>query len=93
MTDLVWPGYRDAALRVVAALVGTLPVAVLGSVCLAKLLPFDEATRVALGFTLAIPLWVALMSFAFLARSGWRAWAWCLVATLLLGLVTHGIPQ
>jgi hypothetical protein len=93
VTERTWPGRLDAMLRVLAALVGTLPLAVLTSVCLARLWPLAEATRLALGFTLAIPLWMAAMSFAFLARSGWRAGSLCLATTLLLGLLTYGVPQ
>lgn len=56
---------------------GTLPVALLAAVCLARFLPFQEATRFVVGFTLAIPLWVALMTAMFLSRSAWRAALLC----------------
>jgi hypothetical protein len=56
-------------LRDLASIVGTLPVAVLMCVALARLLPFDEPTRLAVAFTLAIPIWVAAMILTFVART------------------------
>lgn len=82
----------DAVHRVLAALVGTLPVAVLASACVARFLPLAEAARFILGFTLAIPLWVTAMCFVFLARSGARAWGFCLGASVLLGALAYGVP-
>ncbi len=92
MTERAWSGRLDATLRVLAALVGTLPLAVLASVCLARRLPLAEGARLTLGFTLAIPVWVAVMCLVFLARGGWRAWGLCSAATLLLGLLSYGVP-
>jgi hypothetical protein len=83
----------DAAFRVAASLVGTLPAAVLCAICLARFLPLGEAARFTIGFTLAIPAWVAALCLAFLARSGGRAWGLCLAATMLLGLLTYGVPR
>ncbi len=90
MTERVWPRLLDAALRVLAACVGTLPAAVLASVCLARFLPLAEATRLTLGFMLAIPLWLVAVCFVVLSRSGRRAWGACLAAALLLGLLAYG---
>jgi hypothetical protein len=83
----------DAWLRVLAALAGTLPVALLASAALARFLPLSEDTRFAIGFTAAIPLWITAMCFAFLARSGERAWAVCIAATVLLAALSYGVPQ
>ena len=65
-----------------AALLGLpLTVAIIGLVAL--LWPGDP-TRTTLPWLLvSFPLWVAVMSLAFLARSGWRAWLWMGGATLL----------
>jgi hypothetical protein len=73
-------------LRDIAAIVGTLPVAVLVCVGLARLLPFDEPTRLAMAFTLAIPIWVAAMILAFVARTARGAWMFCVLTTAVLSL-------
>jgi hypothetical protein len=83
----------DAWLRVLASIAGTLPVALLASLCLARFLPLSEDARFALGYTAAIPLWIAAMCVAFLARSGARAWAACLAASALLAAVVYGVPR
>jgi hypothetical protein len=83
----------DVCLRVLAALAGTLPLALFASAALARFLPLSEDTRFAIGFTLAIPLWITAMSFAFLARSAARAWAACLTATAVFAALVYGVPQ
>ncbi|WP_437277999.1 hypothetical protein WME90_43365 [Sorangium sp. So ce375] len=83
----------DAALRVLAALIGTLPLAVLGSVCLARFAPFGEATRSAVGFSLVVPLWLAAMCVAFLARSAARAWGGCAALGAVLLALAYWVPQ
>lgn len=93
MTELMRSGKGGATLRVLAALVGTLPVATLASACLARLLPLEEPARFTVGFTLAIPAWVAAMCVVFLARSAQRAWGVCAGAALLLGALAYGVPQ
>lgn len=87
------PSRLDAWLRVLAALVGTLPAALFASASLARFPPLSEDARFALGFTLAIPLWITAMCFAFLARSGTRAWGVCLGVTAILAALVYGIPQ
>ena len=91
MVERAWARRLDATLRVLAALLGTMPVAVLAAVCLARFLPFAEATRFTLGFTLAFPLWLACMCVAFLARSGARAWGWCLGVSAALAVLASGL--
>ncbi|WP_437528323.1 hypothetical protein WME79_44770 [Sorangium sp. So ce726] len=83
----------DSALRVLAALVGTLPLAVLASVCLARFAPLAEDTRSALGFSLVVPLWLAAMCFAFLTRSAARAWGACAALGALLLALAYVVPQ
>ncbi|HEY6723137.1 MAG TPA: hypothetical protein VI197_03870, partial [Polyangiaceae bacterium] len=68
----------------------TLPVAVLAALCLASALPGDAEFRLMVGLTLALPLWVAAMCAAFLARGGGRVWWWCGAASVLLGALTAG---
>lgn len=74
-------GRVSEVLRVTGAVVATLPVAVLTAVCLAIWLPGDLESRLRVGLTLALPLWVLGMCSAFLSRGGgrgfgaaWRAW-------------------
>ncbi|MGO1068271.1 hypothetical protein [Lysobacter sp. CA199] len=58
-----------------AALLG-LPLTV-GFIGLMALLWPGELQRITLPWLLlSFPLWVAVMSLALMAKSGWRAWAW-----------------
>ena len=84
MLERVPWGRLDVALRIVAAVVGTVPFALGSSVLLARFLAADEETRFAVGFTLVIPLWVGAMCVAFLSHSGKRA---CLVCGALAWLL------
>jgi len=70
-----------------AALLG-LPLTV-GLIGLAVLLWPGEITRTTLPWLLlAFPVWIGVMSLAFLARNGRRAWLWMGGATLLcFGLI------
>ena len=86
------PGRLSAWLRVVGALVATLPAAVLATVCVGRWLPGDAEFRLMLGLTLAIPLWVFAMCSAFLARAGGRVWLWCGAAALVFGGLAYGVP-
>lgn len=79
-------------LRVAGAIVATLPVAVLASVCLATCVPGDVELRLMLGVSLAIPLWIFAMCAAFLAREAGRIWLWCGAASLILGVISYGVP-
>ena len=83
---------RELALRISAATLGTAAVSLLASICLARFLPLDTEARFAIGFTLAIPIWIAAMGLGFLARDGVRAWLWCAGLGLLLGGLAYGIP-
>ncbi|MET0594281.1 MAG: hypothetical protein ABW133_16385 [Polyangiaceae bacterium] len=79
----------DGALRVGAALVGTLPVALLAGLLVARLLPASEETRFAIGHAVVIPFWIGGMCLASLARSGTRAWIMCMSIVALLSFVTR----
>ncbi len=83
----------DATLRLLAALVGTLPVAVLASACVARFAPLSGDTRSLLGFALVVPLWVTAMCVAFLARSATRAWGVCAALSAVLFALAYGVPQ
>jgi hypothetical protein len=79
----------DAVLRTTVALVGTLPCAVLSGICIARWLPIAEDVRFALGFTIVIPLWIAAICIAALAKSGVRALLVCAALTIGLGLLAR----
>lgn len=70
-----------------AALLG-LPLAV-GFIGLLALLSPGPVERTTMPWLLmAFPAWIAAMSLPFLARNGWRAWAWMGGGTLLcFGLI------
>jgi len=71
-----------------AALLG-LPLTV-GIIGLVVLLWPGELARITLPWLLlSFPLWIAVMSLAFLAKSGWRAWAWMGGGTLLCFALIH----
>lgn len=74
----------EGTARVIAATVGSLPIALFGSVCIGRFLPLAEATRFVVGFTLAIPLWVALMCVLFLSQDAKRTWLLCVAGGLAL---------
>lgn len=80
----------DAALRVVAALLGTLPLAALVSVCLARHLPLSRDAAFAIAYVALIPTWITAMCLAFLARSGLRCLLLCAALSGLLAAVALG---
>lgn len=67
----------------VAALFGTLPVALSFGVLLVLGLPFGLGARYVIGWASIFPVWACLACWVFLARSGKRAW---LLLCLLLAL-------
>ena len=72
-----------------AALLG-LPLTV-GIIGLLVLLWPGELTRITLPWLLmSFPVWIGVMSLAFLARTGLRAWLWMGGATLLCFALMHG---
>ncbi len=81
----------DGALRITAALFGTIPGSLLFSVLLARVLPGDETVRFVVAYMLIIPIAVAAMCAVFLARSGARAWLLCASAALLLFVLVYQV--
>lgn len=79
----------DDALRIGATVVGTLPVALLAGLFAARIFPGSEDLRFAVGHALVIPIWIAGMCLAALARSGTRAWLTCMSLVALLSFVTR----
>lgn len=53
--------------------------------CLARLLPLSPYAAFAIAYMALVPIWIAAMCVAFLARSGLRSFAICLVLSVLLG--------
>jgi hypothetical protein len=79
-------------LRSVAATLGTIPVAS-SPARESRFLPLSPDVRYAIAFSIVIPLWVAAMCFAFLARSGMRALVCCVIGTCVLAALSLSIPQ
>lgn len=81
-----------AASRCLVALVGTLPPALLLGVAVAVYAPFARELRLALGYGLTLPVWLAAMSLVFPVRRPSHAWLACLLATALLLLLVAYAP-
>jgi hypothetical protein len=81
----------DTALLVLAATLGTLPIALFVGALLARFLPVSADARFALGFGLTIPTWLAIMCVALLARSGARAFCICGAASMVLAVLVFGV--
>ncbi len=73
MSGLVWQRLAVTS-RVLAAVLGAGVLALATAVALALAVPEPRRLGVALGVSLAVPLWVAAMIPGFLARRAWRAW-------------------
>jgi hypothetical protein len=81
----------DRALLVLAITLGTLPIALFGSAAAARFLPLSDDARFATAFALAIPLWVAAMLVALLAKSGSRALGVCIGVSCALAALVLGV--
>jgi hypothetical protein len=85
---------QHSTARTLAALLGSMPVAIAVGVALTAVLPLPLGQRYLVGLYSVFPLWTALSVGAFLASSGRRAWlallgsgaAAALVASIALGL-------
>jgi hypothetical protein len=66
--------------RTLAALLGSLPAALLLGIALAAALPLRLELRYLIGAYSVVPLWAALACGLFLVRTAWRAWLWLALA-------------
>lgn len=73
---------RDRALRITAAMIPTLLVAIYASHLLARWLPLSAEGKWALGFYLPLPIYAVLACLVVRMRRGPRAW---IVITVALG--------
>ena len=73
--------------RTLAALIGTLPVALAVALAIAYLLPVPITERYLIGSVTVLPLWTAASCWTFLAPSGRRAWRWLAIALAAAVLV------
>ena len=73
--------------RTLAALLGSLPVAVGGGIALAAILPLPLTERYAVGSYSVFPIWVGVACAVFLAESARRAWLGLLGALTAAALV------
>jgi hypothetical protein len=80
----------DGVLRVLGAVVGALPVAVLLAGFLASYLPLSGAYTFPLAMLLLAPIWVGVMCACFLARRGWLVWVALAVAFVGLRFAVPG---
>ena len=65
---------QHSTARTLAALVGSIPVAIAIGVALTAVLPLPIGRRYLVGLYSVFPVWTALCTAAFLASSGRRAW-------------------
>jgi hypothetical protein len=85
---------QHSTARTLAALLGSIPVAIAVGVALTAVLPLPIEQRYLIGLYSVFPIWTALCIGVFLASSGRRAWlsllgtgaAAALVASIGLGL-------
>jgi hypothetical protein len=85
---------QHSTARTVAAVFGSIPVAIAVGVALSAALPLPLGERYLIGLYSVFPSWTVLSLWAFLASSGRRAWlallgsgaAATLVASIALGL-------
>lgn len=76
---------NHSSARTLAALLGTLPVALASGIVLARLLPLRVPQPLLIGNLSVFPVWVSLSLWVFLAPSGKRAWLGLGVVSALLG--------
>jgi hypothetical protein len=84
------PALVPSFLRALGALLGTLPLALLASLLLARYLPVQAETRFVLGFALCLPLWLTAMTVAWVSERS--ALVWVLSVLAIAGLVCVGSP-
>jgi hypothetical protein len=78
--------------RVVAALAGTMPGAVLLGLALSLRLPLTLESRLALGVGSMALVWLTAVCLVWLSRSGARAFAWCLAFAAVGGVLVGTTP-
>jgi hypothetical protein len=65
---------QHSTARTLAAVLGSIPVAIAVGVALTAVLPLPVGQRYLIGLYSVFPIWTALSVCAFLASSGRRAW-------------------
>ncbi|WP_394827506.1 hypothetical protein [Pendulispora albinea] len=79
------------AVRITAAVFGSLALAIAASICIGRVAPFSHSTRFAIAHYGFVPLWIAGACFGFTAKSGARAWAgYAALVVLFLVLARFG---
>ncbi len=79
--------------RVLAALLGTLPVTVLAAALISRALPAGGELGFALAYFATIPLWTFLVCRVLVARTSTRAWTWCVVVSVAFASALYLVPQ
>jgi hypothetical protein len=80
----------NAILRVLGATLGTLPVALLICAGFARFVPISPDTRFAIAYAGLIPLWLAAMCVALLARTTAHIRIVAAVSSAALGAIVYG---
>jgi hypothetical protein len=81
------PRYRPSLARTLAAVLGSVPVALGSGLCLALGLPLEASARYLVGSFSVFPVWAGLCLWTLLAADAKRAWLGVLGASLMLGLL------
>ena len=87
------PYSPPTASRVLAAILGTLPLGLFAAAALARFLPASEPIAFAVGYSLMLPIWLAAMCWIALARSGRRAWLLCALSAAVAAALVLTIPH
>lgn len=78
--------------RLLAALLGTVPVTLLAAALIIRVTPPGSELGFGLAYLAAIPLWTYLVCQVLVARTSFRAWTWCLVASAAVASALYLIP-
>lgn len=79
--------------RVLAALLGTLPMTVLAAALMSRAIPGGGELGFALAYLAAIPLWTLLVCRVLVARTSTRAWTWCVVVSAAFASALYLVPE
>lgn len=82
---------NHSASRVLAATVGTIPVALALGVTLALTLPLPLSLGLTIGSYAVFPIWVAAACCTFLAESAGRAWVSLICIAALASLLSFSV--
>ncbi|MEN0068542.1 MAG: hypothetical protein AAGA48_40865 [Myxococcota bacterium] len=91
MVSANWNGRWDTVGRNVAALVCTMPVAILTTVVLCRVLPLAEDLSLTIGMLVLPLIWATVAWLVYLVPNAFRAWTVVLGALAVLSLTAWGL--